>query len=47
MDSYTKARLAECQTEFERQNVLAFIRLEKKDPSWHYLPKGIDKENQE
>jgi hypothetical protein len=31
MDSYTKARLAECQTELERQNVLAFIRLENKE----------------
>lgn len=31
MDSYTKARLAECQTEFERQNVLALIRLENKE----------------
>ena len=30
-DAYTKARLSECQTELERQNVLAFIRLEKKE----------------
>lgn len=30
MDKYTADRLAECQTETERQNVLAFIRIEKK-----------------
>jgi len=31
MDEYTKARLAECQTDLERQNVLAFIRIEQKE----------------
>lgn len=31
MDSYTRERLAECQTEFERQNVLALIRLEERE----------------
>jgi len=28
---YTQARLAECQTETERLNVLAFIRMEEKE----------------
>ncbi len=31
MDEYTLARLAECQTELERQCVLAFIRMEEKE----------------
>lgn len=30
MDEYTQKRLSECQTETERQNVLAFIRMESK-----------------
>lgn len=32
---YTQARLAECQTETERQNVLAFIRQEEKESESH------------
>lgn len=34
-DQYTRDRLAECQTETERLNVLAMLRLEKKSP--HYV----------
>jgi len=30
LDAYTKDRLAECQTETERINVLAFLRIEQK-----------------
>jgi hypothetical protein len=29
--SYTRDRLSDCQTETERLNVLAFIRLEEKE----------------
>lgn len=32
-DRYTQARLAECQTDFERQNVLAMIRSENRPES--------------
>jgi len=31
MDKYTRDRLAECQTETERMNVLAFVRMEEKE----------------
>ena len=35
MDKYTNDRLSECSTLTERQNVLAFIRMEKKEAK-HY-----------